>query len=186
MTKKAKLTIEVNANRKAVQESMSRTEERERKEKRGKKAPKPSREEQLSREIDGIYRALATSVSDSMVVLKERVKDGSACKGKVMVMNRAEYTRYLTEVSERQRQKSEGVPHDFLPAVRAAEPLLTYAFYPSVYNAAQIGSIAIYGEDALPRFALAKKMGYIFGRRIKSAEIAVGLRQFAVIKLAAS
>lgn len=133
---------------------------------------------EIELEIKAIFRVLASSVSESEVVLIDRPGNGVSCKAIISVYNREDLLR---QKEEENACRQLGVHRKTYRAF----PNVKYAIYPNVVDATKIGSIAIYGRDVEILRTVILRQGSLFGRRVISANLEMGRRLFIDVKLAA-
>lgn len=122
----------------------------------------------FEQEIDSIFRGLEANLEDDSMVVRERPSKNSAfCKGLISVYNKHDLERMKNERAFK------------------ARPIKTYAFYPNTMHPSKIGSVAIYGEKAFNWCLTLNKRGILFGKKILSAKLEMGLRPFVDVKLVA-
>lgn len=143
--------------------------------------PKSQKTTRIEREIRSIYNALRSHDSDREVVTIEYPATCS-CKAIIKV--------YRREDLERQSMEPECCREQILRETnRGAKtskvsPAVMYALYPDMYDAAKLGSVAIYGSEAVTHRSIILKQGTFFGRAVVSATIEMGRRPFVDVKLA--
>ncbi len=64
-------------------------------------------------------------------------------------------------------------------------PRIIYVLYPSAIAPDELGSIAIYCERVSVQYEMLKCRGVLFGHRVKSVSLEMGLRPFVDVKLRA-
>ena len=177
-------TNQVNLNKlRAQAQNEARKAEAERALRKEQKA-KPRRKKlvpTIESRIEGIYNLLVSNARESEVVVKERVSHGLSCKGIVSVYHRNDYMLQLEAEEARKNYKAK-FGETQVPKPYKAKARVTYVFYPSVYDSAKIGSVAIYGKDALSIGVIAKRYGTLFGVKIKSASAEMGRQPYYSIK----
>lgn len=143
--------------------------------------PKTQKATRIEREIRSIYNALRSHDSDREVVTIEYPATGS-CKAMIRVFRREDLERQTMEPDccreQLMRETNRGVK------TSKVSPAVMYALYPDMYDAAKLGSVAIYGSEAVTRRSIILKQGTLFGRAVVSATIEMGRRPFVDVKLA--
>lgn len=115
----------------------------------------------IEQEINGIFNNIQLTLPDGLTAVKTKpLKNSSYCKGIIHIYRSKEL---------------ESKP----------KPIVSYAFYPGTYKTSKIGSVAIYGENAMQRCLTLEKKGFLFGRRIISIKLENGRRPFVDVKFAA-
>lgn len=112
-------------------------------------------------EINSIYRALVADTDESLVVVKEKPKRGEASKGVINIF-----------VKDENRSRTE-----------SRTPLVKYVFYPSTLFPGRLGSVAIYGQEAVKVFGKLKTQGHLYGRRYLNLELEQGRRPYVDVKV---
>lgn len=143
-----------------------------------KKAPRS-----IEQEISTIFDLIVLRAPHSILVVNERPKAGSSCKGIICLYSRSDLKRQSEEEAEYRRLINLGADKTTVPTPFKAVPSVKYAFYPSVYDASRIGSVAIYGENAVSHGLLLQKHPVLFGYSVKSATVEMGVRPFVSVKL---
>ena len=122
----------------------------------------------IEQTISSIFRVLSTTASDNSVVVREKPsKTSTFCKGLISIFNRNDLLR-----------QEKGKPFKATPIVR-------YAFYSNTYNPTQLGSIAIYGDNATILGSIIKKYKTIFGHTVISVSVENGRRPFIDVRIRA-
>ena len=119
------------------------------------------------RVISVIFNHLSENVSENLEVKKASLARMSKyCKGVINIYRKDD----LKRASEDKKF--------------TAKPVESYSFYGDTYNPAKIGSVAIYGDDALNRCLNLRLNGFLFGHKIRKATVEQGLRPFVDVQLA--
>lgn len=142
-------------------------------------------EKSFESQINTIFNSLSSTLSDSSVVVKERVRPGSLCKGLIAVFSRAELKRRTEEEKEYHILLRQGYRKEDLQKPFKATPSVKYAFYASNVEPERLGSIAIYGANLTPLLLMLNKSRILFGYRVISTSVEMGARPFLDVKLTA-
>ena len=109
--------------------------------------------------INNIFHLLCEQVSESSVVVKEKLSRWACCKGIISVYS-------ISDVNNRK-----------------ADPIASFAFYPSIYEPTERGSIAIYVEDAKNYLDVLRRRSSLFVYEIKEVRAEIGRRLFVDVRL---
>ncbi|MCH5247312.1 MAG: hypothetical protein J1E99_04055 [Muribaculaceae bacterium] len=121
----------------------------------------------IEQEIALIFKSLRSTLHSGMMAeMCKPSKNQSSCKG-IIDVYRAE---------DLQKKEKNGFK---------IKPMERYAFYADIYNPKRIGSVAIYGDNAVYRYDLIRAQRFFFGRRIVGASVQIGLRPYVDVKLVA-
>lgn len=120
----------------------------------------------IDAEINNIFQSLKSQVSEARIVVKEILPRLSSCKGIISVYNK----------SDIKNQKNNPIK---------AKSIATFSIYPGIYDPTKIGSIAIYGADAVYYLEMLRKRSTLFGYEIKEVRAEMGMRVFVDVKLKA-
>lgn len=121
----------------------------------------------IEEEITSIFKSLKSTLHPGMVAeMCKPSKNQSSCKG-IIDVYRAE---------DLQKKEKNGFK---------VKPIERYAFYADIYNPERIGSVAIYGDNAVYRYDLIRARHFFFGHRIVGATVEIGMRPYVDVKLAA-
>lgn len=120
----------------------------------------------IEKEISEIFNSISSTLNEGLAVKKVKPAKGATyCKGMIKIYNKEEL----------KREEKEGYPK--------AKAVESYSFYASTFKPTKIGSVAIYGENAFNRCVGINKSGFLFGRRVVSANMEQGLRPFVDVQL---
>ncbi|MDE5806585.1 MAG: hypothetical protein K2H76_00585, partial [Muribaculaceae bacterium] len=93
-------------------------------------------------QINSIFNSLSSTLSDSSIVVKERSKKGSLCKGLISVFNKADLRRQNEEEKEYREYIRQGYSKEMLQKPFKAIPIVRYAFYADTVSPDRLGSVA--------------------------------------------
>lgn len=139
----------------------------------------------IEQEITEVFNTLTAKPSDGTIVVMERPAKGRSHKGSISIYIREEYKRQQEEMRAHNLLTRKGVDRDKLPKPYRAYPLLRYDFYPRVDSPSRLGSVAIYGSNAMTQGIIIKKRRVLFGHTVVRVEIELGIsRPFVNVKIA--
>lgn len=159
--------------------------------KKNKQRKTSNRPSPIEREIHSIFQSLSANSPDTEVVFLEMTKN-SSCLAMIRVFNRDDLAREQQEAQEKRnasrldrtlRRDDRDSKANAKPF--KASPIVSYALYPSSYDAGKLGSVAIYGHDAPARRTQILKQRSLFGYPVVSATLEVGRRPFVDVTLRA-
>lgn len=150
----------------------------------GSRSIRPLNAPTIDAEVSTIFDLLSVREPKSNVVVKERPLRGSSCHSIIAVYKRDELARQHEEEQRYKQKVKGGADRTSLAKPYMARPLLKYAFYPSVYDPSRLGSVAIYGENAVAQGLLVKKRRVLFGHQVASATFESGIHVFMNVKFA--
>ena len=122
----------------------------------------------ISREIENIYQFLVANVSNTSVVVKEKLSKWASCQSLISIYRISDLKKYSTFKDGKALK---------------VKPIVSFGFYPSVYDPERLGSIAIYGDNAKQYVDILNQTRQIFGYPILSVKAEVGLRWFADVRI---
>lgn len=125
---------------------------------------------QIECEIEAIFKFLVDEVSESSVVKKESLSRWTSCCEFISIYRNADL----------RKEAAIGKAHK-----GNVRPIVSFGFYPSVYQPERLGSIAIYGEDAMHYCRMLEQSRSIFGYKILRVKTEMGMRLFVDVKLRA-
>lgn len=137
----------------------------------------------IEQEVETIFKLLTSNAADNTMVVKDRAPIGKACKAFVYVYKRSELLRQKREEAEYQEYVRQGYDKSSLEKPFTAKPSLIYAFYPSIGNPTQLGSIALYGIDVASIYLSICKRRSLFGHTIARVSFEKGICPFVDVKL---
>lgn len=121
----------------------------------------------IDKEINSIFENLKSAVSANTVVVREKAPRGASCHGVISFYNADELKRQADDSS-----------YNAIPVER-------YVFYPSTYCPNRLGSVAIYGRNAVAHYAILRRRATLFGYPIRDAQLESGRRPFIDVTLVA-
>lgn len=122
----------------------------------------------INQEINRIFRILTIKAPDDMVVVLEKARKGYSCSGMISILSREDMQRQEADKGYK------------------ATPIARYAFYPDGYFPTRLGSVAIYGNDAVALCSQLKCRRKLFGITIIDAVVEYGKRPFVDVRLKTS
>lgn len=125
------------------------------------------RSEDLHSQINNIQRLLSSTAKANTIVRKERGQKGGCCAGAISIYRESDRALLANAGNGR------------LP-----RPLVKFAFYESTFRQGQLGSVAIYGEEAAVYYGMVSRHGSLFGLRVADIRMEKGLSEFVDIKFA--
>ena len=137
----------------------------------------------LEKEIRSIFNTMSSEASQTTKAVMAQPAKGAYCKGMIMVYTVDDLMRQKEEETEYNELLKQGADKRDLPKPYKAKPHVTYAFYPSTLDATRLGSVAVYGNDALSMLLMIRKSGSLFGHRVIQAKLEIGIRPFVDVKL---
>ncbi len=140
---------------------------------------------EIEREIASIYQALKTRLSDTDIITIEYPKDKTNCRAIISLYHKADFLRQKEEEEAQRTDPSSLNDRKTAKKLHKATRYLMFAFYPSTYNVQKLGSVAIYGDNALAMQTRILTQGNLFGHSVKDATIEIGRRPFVDVTFAA-
>lgn len=153
---------------------------------RGKKkaeAPKPE-PLPIDLKIKSVVLGARRLYADGYDIVVDRKTAGSACHAMICVYSSADLIRQRDEADEHKRAIARGADPKTLRKPFVAAPVVRYALYPAILNRKELGSVAIYSDNAFATKALFATSGSFYGFSIKKATIEMGRRPFVDLTLA--
>lgn len=139
----------------------------------------------IEQEISSIFDSLSSSLREGLTARLDRPQKGESCRGTITVFNQLDLKREAREVAAYQRALKAGYEKNRLEKPFKAKALVKYAFYPSVYTPAKLGSVAIYGDNVMYQYAMIRRSGFLFGHKALEVRLEMGIRAYVVVKLVA-
>lgn len=118
-----------------------------------------------NQDIKRIFRILTLHASEGTVVEFEKARKGSCCIGIINILSR-----------ENKNRQDAGT-------LDKATPIVRFAFYPNVYFPDRLGSVAIYGENAMVLCNQLRNRRTFFGMDIIDVSVEYGRRPFVDVRL---
>lgn len=118
-----------------------------------------------NQDIKRIFRILTIHASEGAVVEFEKAPKGSSCIGIINILSR----------EDKNRQNA--------GKIDKATPIVRYAFYSNVYFPDRLGSVAIYGKDAMALCNQLQDRRTFFGVDIINVCVEYGKRPFVDVRL---
>lgn len=137
----------------------------------------------VTRQVKQLCHAISAEVTETQLVNIETPKDGASCRAIVRVFSREDIDRQHEEEALYRQLIARGKQPAELTKPRKAAPVVMYAIYPSAFDPAKVGSVAIYADDAPMRRKLLLTRRHFFGLPIISATIEMGRRPFVDVRL---
>ena len=136
----------------------------------------------IERQIRSIATQLQAVCGKSMTIVREQPSTGSSCAGMVAMFDSAALAAFEQEKKEFARLLKTGQAD---PRLRPVQPaaIERYAFYATSLDSTRLGSVAIYGPNAVQRLLKIKRDASFFGHRMASAKVELGRRPFVDITL---
>lgn len=125
---------------------------------------KKSANSSIEEAINNIFQTLTDQVSESSMVVKEKLSRWASCKGIISVYGKMDLKKQNGNAGK-------------------ARPIATFAFYPGIYEPTKLGSVAIYGADAKNYLEMLRKSSSLFGYEIKEVRAEMGMRLFVDVRL---
>lgn len=121
--------------------------------------------------------------NDSILPVWVSPVKGSSTKGMIQLYNKTAMTTASSDFIKSAHEKA--WDSKTIARMLKTMPVAMYAFYPSIYSSDTLGSVAIYGENAMTAYHDLKLKGYLFGHKILSIKVEIGARPFVDVKLRA-
>lgn len=120
----------------------------------------------IEQEINNIFQLLTNNADENHSVRREKLKRGGSCRGAIGVYN--QYAMINQDGKESVKDMME----------------VLYAFYPSTFHPARLGSVAIYCSDAAVLCRRLRNQSALFGHRILGVKLEWGRRPFVDVRFA--
>lgn len=135
-------------------------------------------------EINSIFQSLVSRLSDDYVVVREQPSRYASCNAIISVYDREEMkcNGYDVPVVGKNRVTD-------ADSVKVRKPIklnakVRYVFYGSIYSPDKLGSVAIYGGNAVTRNMMINARNTLFGRKVLSSRVETGVRPFVDVRFA--
>lgn len=126
---------------------------------------KKTRLPEIERDIQSIFKALNSRITDGMKTVMEKSSKTGYCKATIRIL----------------KESNDSTP-DSSPDKRNVL-VIRYSFYASTLDPTKLGSVAIYCDDAASLLASIQASGSLFGHRFISATLEIGRRPFIDVKI---
>lgn len=145
-------------------------------------APKKKDFLDLNYTINSIQRCFRNALGKDKVIVIEKNESNIGCESILNVYNRLDLERQRTEAENYKRLLALGYDRKEIQKPFVAIPETKYAFYADPINPNRLGSVAIYGGDALDNKAMIEKSGHFFGLPVREVNIEVGRLLFVDVR----